>query len=200
MPRLKDWFLGLTKAGQAAIIGGAVVVSGFTGSAMMTPSTPPQDTPATQAAKEAPKKPVTTQKTETETVEIPFDETTKDDPALPRGETKITQAGVVGVKEITYTITLVDGKETDRQTSEKVTAPPVAQVTAVGSSVAPAPAPTRTVPSGSTPTQQSGGVVKLSKNGICHAPGTTYYSQTKRFTGYGSLQDCLNAGGRMPKR
>ena len=42
--------------------------------------------------------------------------------------------------------------------------------------------------------------VKMSKSGICHAPNTTYYTQTKNYTPYPSLQDCLNAGGRMPKK
>jgi hypothetical protein len=42
--------------------------------------------------------------------------------------------------------------------------------------------------------------VKMSKNGICHAPNTTYYNQTKHFTPYPTLKECLNAGGRMPKK
>ena len=42
--------------------------------------------------------------------------------------------------------------------------------------------------------------VKKSKTGICHAPGTTYYSQTKSFTPYKSLDDCIKGGGRLPKK
>ena len=42
--------------------------------------------------------------------------------------------------------------------------------------------------------------VKMSKSGICHAPNTTYYKQTKNYSPYPSLKDCLNAGGRMPKK
>jgi hypothetical protein len=42
--------------------------------------------------------------------------------------------------------------------------------------------------------------VKMSKSGICHAPNTTYYKQTKSYTPYPTLQACLNAGGRMPKK
>jgi hypothetical protein len=42
--------------------------------------------------------------------------------------------------------------------------------------------------------------VKMSNSGICHAPGSTYYEQTKKFTTFKTLQECLNAGGRMPKR
>lgn len=42
--------------------------------------------------------------------------------------------------------------------------------------------------------------VKKSNTGICHAPGSTYYAQTKHFTPYKTLQECLKSGGRMPKR
>lgn len=42
--------------------------------------------------------------------------------------------------------------------------------------------------------------VKLSNSGICHAPNTTYYEQTKKFTTYKTLDECLKAGGRMPKK
>lgn len=42
--------------------------------------------------------------------------------------------------------------------------------------------------------------VKMSKSGICHAPNSTYYNQTKNYTPYPTLQDCLKAGGRMPKK
>ena len=46
----------------------------------------------------------------------------------------------------------------------------------------------------------SGQPVKKSKTGICHAPGTTYYEQTKGFTPFATLDDCLKSGGRLPKR
>jgi hypothetical protein len=42
--------------------------------------------------------------------------------------------------------------------------------------------------------------VKLSKSGICHAPGSTYYEQTKNFTPFKTLDECLKAGGRLPKK
>jgi len=42
--------------------------------------------------------------------------------------------------------------------------------------------------------------VKMSSSGICHAPNSTYYEQTKKFTPYKSLDECLKAGGRMPKK
>lgn len=46
----------------------------------------------------------------------------------------------------------------------------------------------------------SGPAVKLSKNGICHARGSTYYDRTFDYASYGSMKACLEAGGRPPKR
>ena len=42
--------------------------------------------------------------------------------------------------------------------------------------------------------------VKMSKTGICHAPHSTYYEKTKSFTPYKTMKECLDAGGRLPKR
>ena len=42
--------------------------------------------------------------------------------------------------------------------------------------------------------------VKLSKSGICHKPGSTYYQQTKNFTPFKTLEECLKSGGRLPKK
>jgi len=47
---------------------------------------------------------------------------------------------------------------------------------------------------------QSDPPVKMSSSGICHAQGGTYYNQTKKFTAYKTLDECLKAGGRMPKK
>ena len=47
---------------------------------------------------------------------------------------------------------------------------------------------------------QSDPPVKMSSSGICHAQGSTYYNQTKKFTAYKTMDECLKAGGRTPKR
>jgi len=59
-----------------------------------------------------------------------------------------------------------------------------------------APAPATSVPSGDIAPAE---VVKKSRSGICHAPGTTYYAQTQRFTAFDSIEACLASGGRLPK-
>lgn len=42
--------------------------------------------------------------------------------------------------------------------------------------------------------------VKKSTSGICHGKGTTYYNRTTNFIPFDSIQECLNSGGRLPKK
>lgn len=42
--------------------------------------------------------------------------------------------------------------------------------------------------------------VKMSKTKICHVPNSSYYAKTQNFTPYKTLKECLDAGGRLPKR
>lgn len=50
------------------------------------------------------------------------------------------------------------------------------------------------------PASPSSDSIKKSGSGICHAPGSTYYSRTLRFAPYPTLKACLDSGGRLPKR
>ena len=43
-------------------------------------------------------------------------------------------------------------------------------------------------------------VTKKSLSGICHCPGGQYYDRTKKFTKYPNIEECLDSGGRHPKR
>ena len=48
---------------------------------------------------------------------------------------------------------------------------------------------------------QSDPPVKMSSSGICHEKGkSSYYAQTKKFTAYKTVDECLKAGGRMPAK
>ena len=42
-------------------------------------------------------------------------------------------------------------------------------------------------------------IIKKSNSGICHSPGSTWYSRNKNFTFIDSLADCLASGGREPR-
>ena len=53
--------------------------------------------------------------------------------------------------------------------------------------------------SGSASASEVEPVVKMSKSEICHAVDSSYYNRTKNFTAYETLDECLEAGGRLPK-
>ncbi len=83
--------------------------------------------------------PIVTTKAVTETSRIAFGSTTVQSSTLAQGTTSVTTPGVRGVTTKTYLVTYTDGVETDRVLrSERVTTPPVTQVTTVGTYVAPA--------------------------------------------------------------
>ena len=48
-------------------------------------------------------------------------------------------------------------------------------------------------------TPQNSPEVKLSRTGICHARGSRYYQQTRNFIAYATIEECLRAGGRLPR-
>lgn len=69
----------------------------------------------------------------TETATVPFEEVTKEDPNLPRGQNEIQQEGRAGEKEVTYEIR--DGER--HSVAEKTITKPQSQITAVGTMVQP---------------------------------------------------------------
>ena len=85
--------------------------------------------------------PVVTSEEVVETARIPFGVTTVQSATVAQGTSSVTTPGTDGVTTKTYSVTYTDGVETRRTLqSERVTTPPVTQVTTVGTYVAP-PAP-----------------------------------------------------------
>lgn len=58
--------------------------------------------------------------TETEQRDIPFERQTVRDASIPVGETSLLQAGITGLEELTYRITLEDGVEIERRLVRRV--------------------------------------------------------------------------------
>lgn len=86
-----------------------------------------------------------------QTSSIPFTLSTVQDSTEPKGTNTVTTAGVNGTETKTYVITYTDGTETAKVLeSDIVTTAPVAQVTDVGTYVAPAPAPAPAAPTNCT--------------------------------------------------
>jgi hypothetical protein len=42
-------------------------------------------------------------------------------------------------------------------------------------------------------------VVKMSNNGLCHPPQSSWYERTKNYQPFDTLEACLDSGGKLPK-
>jgi hypothetical protein len=138
MSKLSGWFKNLSRIGQVSLVSVASLGGMFTVSAAFppqtnTPAQPPVSVPIEK------KEPVITTSVQTETQSITFQKKTIEDGAMAKGTTSVRVNGVEGLKTLTHTITLSDGKEIDRKTKEAVTSEPVDEVTAIGTYVKPTP-------------------------------------------------------------
>ncbi|GAA1374618.1 transglycosylase family protein [Luteococcus sanguinis] len=96
--------------------------------------TPAVGTKLTDGLKVVIKRVTTKKVTETSTIEHESKEVTSS--SLAKGTEKLTTKGVDGTTTKTYTVTLVDGKQTSKKlVSTKVTTQPVTEVTTVGTKV-----------------------------------------------------------------
>ncbi|HKX72398.1 MAG TPA: G5 domain-containing protein [Candidatus Saccharimonadales bacterium] len=148
LEKLKDPNGGLSRAGKIVAALVVIVVIGTATAASrptsQLPNTPQASTPQTlqQVQGEVDEQePIVETKTITEDVPIPFEKTSVYDATLEQGKTSLKTSGANGMRKITYKITIVDGKETNKEkVSEAVALAPVTEVVALGAKV-PAPAP-----------------------------------------------------------
>lgn len=107
-------------------------------------------------------------KQETETKSVPFTTQNQDDASLPKGQTKVIQAGVDGVETLTYNVIYTNGQQTDKTlVSDTVTTQPTTEIIANGTYVYVAPAPDPTP----TPTPTPPSCYPLTNGGNCYEPG-----------------------------
>jgi len=126
---------GLTALGalaggpKQANSGSAEPVAAKTSQASNAPSIA-ASAPATNAGNQSP---TVEKRRVTETQEIPFETRTVNDPNLAQGTQRVRVKGVVGLKTLTYEVTLTNGVQTDKTLiAETITKPPVTQVVAIG--------------------------------------------------------------------
>lgn len=141
MKKAATWFKNLSRVAQVSVLATIALSSVFISSAMSPTPQTPSATNTAPAQITTPKAPVVTTKTETETQPITFSKSTVEDTSLAKGQTAIRVTGVDGVKTITHVITLSDGAEISRKTTEATTTEPVTEVTAIGTYVAPVAPP-----------------------------------------------------------
>lgn len=137
--KASERFKSLSRIGKLSVISVLALGGLFATSAMTPRPETSRQEPKPMTVAESEKKPVVTTKVETETHKIAFEKQSVENGNLAKGQTNIQTAGVDGVKTVTHTITLTDGKETGRTTSETITTPPVAEVTVIGTYEAPKP-------------------------------------------------------------
>jgi len=51
-----------------------------------------------------------------------------------------------------------------------------------------------------TPVKKEEDIIKKSSSGICHDKKSSYYEKTKKFKPFKTMKECLDSGGRLPKR
>lgn len=117
----------------------------------------------------------------TTTSEIPFGATEQEDASLYKGSSKVTTAGVPGVRTLVERVTTVDGQESGRETlSDEVTQAPVDQVTNVGTKARPV------TPAASTPAVGGGDAATLNWGALaaCESGGNpTIVSSNGKYHG-----------------
>lgn len=85
-----------------------------------------------------PPQPVITTKDVTTTSSVPFEKVTVENRLMPKGETKVTQIGVEGIKTTVTTVTYTNGVETSSVVKSEVIDPtPITEITSVGTYVKP---------------------------------------------------------------
>ncbi|HET7302909.1 MAG TPA: G5 domain-containing protein [Candidatus Saccharimonadales bacterium] len=123
-------------------------------------------------------------KTEAQTEPIAYTKTTTEDPNLAEGKQEVRASGKDGIRTKTYKVTYTDGKETARQMiSDEVTTEPIAEVTAIGTYVAPKPVQRQTSScdpnySGCVPIASDVDCAGGSGNGPAYVSGPVYVTGT----------------------
>jgi hypothetical protein len=139
--KFKAWFTALSTAGKVGVIAAASIV----GLAAASPNTSNTNKPAPHVTPQTKTSCQASVSYSTETQPVAFTSSTVNDDTLAKGQTKVTTTGVNGEKELQHKHTKYTPQgckpDTDETVSQKVTKDPVNQVTAIGTYVAPAPAP-----------------------------------------------------------
>jgi len=141
---------------------------------------------------------VVEKKQRVDTYDIPYEETTKEDPTLAKGETEVVQWGEKGKLEITTEETYKNGLlVAEAEISEEVVREPVTEITAVGTYVPPPPKKKVTVSDVHSGGSSSGGSSSSGSSSGGSSSGSVSggkYSRTFKVTAYCSA--CDSHGGK----
>lgn len=140
MKNVRKWFEGLSLSGKIVTLSALTLVSfGTIGTFAQSGSTETSPSPSMSATPKPSPTPVTT--TETKVEAVAFQEETREDGTIAKGQSRVSQEGMNGERTITYEVTKLEGIETARkEIKNEVTKTPVNKVTLIGTYVAPTPA------------------------------------------------------------
>lgn len=137
MNNLKKWFNNLSVIGRTSLIV-ALAAGGLITASAISPKNGTEAVESVNPVKiETKSEPVATTKTEVKTEKIPFERQTIESADFEKGTSKIQINGVEGEKTITYIITLVDGIEKSRTSTEVINIKPINEVIVNGTYVKP---------------------------------------------------------------
>ena len=57
-----------------------------------------------------------------------------------------------------------------------------------------------TVTAADEPVKKEADIIKKSSSGICHDKKSKFYEKTKKFKSFKTMKECLDSGGRLPKK
>lgn len=57
-----------------------------------------------------------------------------------------------------------------------------------------------TVTAADDPVKKEADIIKKSSSGICHDKKSKFYEKTKKFKPFKTMKECLDSGGRLPKK
>lgn len=144
MKNIHSWFKKLSATGKVVTLSALTLLSFGTIGTFAQSGSPSTDATATTppSATAAPKQsPTPVVITDTKIEVVAFQEVSRQDGSIPKGQTRVSQEGVNGERTITYEVTTLEGKETARkEVKNEVTKAPVDKVTLIGTYVAPQPA------------------------------------------------------------
>lgn len=141
MKNLGAWFKGLSISGKILAVSAITLLSfGTIGTFAQSGSTNTEASASPSPSATPTPSPTPVTSTETKLEAVAFQEETREDGTIAKGQTRVSQEGVNGERTITYEVTKLEGVETARkEIKNEVTKAPVNKVTLIGTYVAPPP-------------------------------------------------------------
>lgn len=141
MKNVQKWFKGLSQSGKIVTLSVATLLAfGTIGTFAQAGSTQTEASPSPTPSATPKPSPTPVVTTETKVEAVAFQEETREDGTIAKGQSRVSQEGANGERTITFEVTKLEGVETARkEVKNEVTKAPINKVTLLGTYVAPPP-------------------------------------------------------------